>query len=125
MILNQCCVFHLGILWFSIFPAFSIHDFKSVLCVPSQDAMLFIFFMRFHFMILISVVCSISIFYCVYILQAFSIPDFKSVFCVPSQDTMLFTFFTRFQFMTLNQCFVFHLRILWYLYFTGVFNSCF
>jgi hypothetical protein len=85
---------------FLFFLRFAFNDFKSDLCVPSQDTMLFIFFMRFQLMI-----------------------DFKSVLCVPSQDTMLFIFCRRFQFMILNQGCVFHLRILWHFYFFGVFNS--
>ena len=88
MILIQS-LFHLRILCYLYLKAFSIHDFKSVLFVPSQDTMLFIF-------------------------KAFSIHDFKSVF-VPSQDTVLFIFSRRFQFMILNQS-LFHLRILCYLY---------
>ena len=133
-----------------IFQAFSIHDFKSVMCVPSQLTMVFIFFRPFQFMILnqccvfhlrilcylyfsgvfnswflISFVCSISGYFVIYIFPASSIHDFKSGLCVPSQNTMLFIFFTRFQLMFLNQCCLFHLRILCNLYFLGVFNSWF
>jgi hypothetical protein len=79
-------------------PAFSIYNFKSVLFVPSQDTMVFIFF------------------------RLFPINDFKSVLFVPSQDTMEFIFFRLFQFMSLNQHCFFHLRIVRYLYFLSVFN---
>jgi hypothetical protein len=130
-----------------IFQAFSIHNFKPVLCIPSQDIVLFIFFRRFQFMILnrnfvfhvrilwylhfagvftslfwIRFLCSMSGYYGVSIFQAISIHDFKSGLCVPSQDAMLFIFSRRFEFMILNQCCVFHLRILRYLYFLAVFN---
>jgi len=65
MILNHYCVFHLRILCYLYLKAFSIHDFKSVLFVPSQDTVLFIFSRRFQLMIL-------------------------NQYCVPSQDTVLF-----------------------------------
>ena len=132
-------------------------------CVPSQDTMLFIIFRTFHFMILNqwlfhlrilcylylkalsihdfkSVLCSISGYYVIYILQDFSFHNFKSV-VVPPQDTALFIFkgvansrfkisivcsiqgyysisifYRRFQFMILNQFCLFHLRIPCYLY---------
>jgi len=61
-------------------------------------------------------------YYGISIFQAFSIHDFKSVF-VPSQDTMILIFFKRFQFMIINRGRVFHLRIISYLFFSGVFNS--
>ena len=133
-----------------IFLSFSIRDFKSRLSVPSQLTMVFIFFRRFQFVISnrifvfhvrilwylhfagvfnswfwISFLCSMSGYYGVSIFQAISIHDYKSGLCVPSQDTMLFIFLRRFQFMILNQCCEVQLRILWCLYFTGVFNSRF
>ena len=58
---------HLRIQCYLYLKAFSIHDFKSVLFIPPQDTMLFIFFSRFQFMIL-------------------------NQYCVPSQDTVLFIF---------------------------------
>ena len=97
MILNQS-LFQLRILCYLYLKAFSIHDFKSVLR-------------------------STSGYYVIYIFQAFPIHDVKSVLFVPPQDTMLFIFFRRFQFIFLNQYCLFHLRILCYLYFIGVFNS--
>ena len=98
MILNHyCIVFHLRILCYLYLKAFSIHDFKSVLCSISGYYVIYIY-RRFQFMIL-------------------------NQYCVPPQDTRLFIFFRRFQFLILNQCCLFHLRILCYLYFLGVFNS--
>ena len=134
-------MFHLRILCYLYLKAFSIHDFKSVLFVssqdtilfiffrciqihefksmfvPPQDTMLFIFFRRFQFMILNQCRCSISGYYVIYIFQAFSIHNLKPLLCIPSQDTMVFIFSRRFESMILNQWFLFHLRILWYLYF--------
>jgi hypothetical protein len=53
MILNQFVCTMSGYYGIYIFEAFSIHDSKSVLFVPSQYTMIFIFFRRFQFMILI------------------------------------------------------------------------
>ena len=117
MILNQYCLFHLRILCYLHLKAFSIHDFKSVLfCSISGYCVVYIF-QAFSIHDFKSVFFSTSGYYVIYIFQEFPIHDVKCGLCVPFQDTMLFIFFVRFQFMILNQGVLFHLRILWNLYF--------
>ena len=114
IIFNQW-LFHLRIPCYLYFICDWIHDFKSVF-VPSQDTMLFIFYMRLNSWFSISG-CSTSGYYVIYILYAFEfmilnqslfhlrilcylyficvwIHDFQSV-VVPPQDTMLFIFYMR------------------------------